>query len=248
MLMTIAATAVLDAAHPERIPAYAGKNLYLGNMALVDREIIRACCAANMLATIAYCHQHDREWTHPEPGLSFIENTLLMMGHVEERTKRPKQKHVHYLERLWVLMADHEMTHSTAALLHTASSLSDVLMCVVAGNAAAWGILHGGAIEMAYKQFERVGDVGGVQKLIDNVKAGKLRLYGYGHRIYKVTDPRYHCIRALLDELIADGLVDDPILRIALEVDRIAATDDYFTSRGLKANADLLASFVYKAL
>ena len=248
MLMTIAATAVLDAAHPEKIPAIAGQNLYLGNMALVDHEVVRACCAANTVATIVYCHQHGREWTHPEPGLSYIENTLLMMGHVEERTKRPNQRHVHYLERLWVLMADHEMTHSTAAFLHTASSLGDVLMCLVSAHAAAWGILHGGAIEMAYKQCERAGDVGGVQKLIDNVKAGKLRLYGYGHRIYKVTDPRYHCIREILDELIAEGLAKDPTLRIALEIDRIASTDEYFTSRGLKANADLLASFVYKAL
>ena len=248
MLMTIAAMVVFNAAHPEWIPAYAGKNLYLGNMALVDKEITRVCCAANTLATIAYCHAHCREWTHPEPGLSFIENTLLMMGHVEEKTRRPNPKHVYYLERLWVLMADHEMTHSTAAVLHTASSLGDLLMSLVSGNAAAWGILHGGAIEMAYKQFERVGDVGGVQKLIDNVKAGKLRLYGYGHRIYKVTDPRYHYIRGILDELIADGLADDPILRIALEIDRVASTDEYFTSRGLKANADLLASFVYKAL
>ena len=246
--MTIAATAALDAARPDWIPAYAGKNLYLGNMALVDHQIIRSCCAANTLASIVYCHQRGRDWTHPEPGLSYVENTLLMMGHVDERTKRPNPKHVQYLERLWVLMADHEMTHSTAAFLHTASSLSDVLICLVSANAAAWGILHGGAIEMAYKQFERVGDVDGVQKLIDNVKAGKLRLYGYGHRIYKVTDPRYYCIKEMLDELVADGLADDPILRIALEVDRIASTDEYFTSRGLKANADLLASFVYKAL
>lgn len=246
--MTIAATAALDAARPEWIPAYAGKNLYLGNMALVDHQIIRACCAANTLASIVYCHQRGRDWTHPEHGLSYIENTLLMMGHVDERTKRPKQKHVHYLERLWVLMADHEMTHSTAAFLHTASSLSDVLICLISANAAAWGILHGGAIEMAYKQFELVGDVSGVQNLIDNVKAGKLRLYGYGHRVYKVTDPRYFCIREMLDELIADGLADDPILCTALEIDRVASTDEYFVTRGLKANADLLASFVYKAL
>ncbi len=247
MLMTIAGFAALDASHPEYIPAYKGKNLYLANMAAVDHQIVRGISAAATIAAIVYCHKQRREFTPPEPDLSYIENVLLMMGHVDGDTRRPNPKCVSYLERLWVLMADHEMTHSTAAFLHTASSLNDPFINLISATAASWGILHGGALEVAYKQFQRVGSVHAVQEMIDSVKLGKERLYGYGHRIYKVTDPRYHCIHEMLTELVADA-EHDPILEVALEIDRVASTDEYFTSRKLKANADLLASFVYKAL
>jgi citrate synthase len=153
----------------------------------------------------------------------------------------------HCLERLWVLNADHGMTNSTAVFLTAASTLQDPLSCTVAAVASAYGPLHGGAVEMAYKEFERVGSVENVPKLIDDVKAKKYRLFGYGHRIYKVKDPRGRLVRQLIEEYKED-VEKNEFLRVAMEIDRVAEEDPYFTSRNLKANADLYGCFLYTAL
>ena len=247
--MVIAGLAALVASHPEHVPAIKANNLYMGNMNAVDHQIIRSISSVAVISAIVYCHKMQRPFTPPDPTFSYIENMLLMMGHVDKATGKPNPKTVGYIERLWVLTADHEMTHSTAALLHTASSLNDPLISMISGFASSWGILHGGAIEVAYKHIQKVGNVHAVQDMIDNVKKGKSRLFGYGHRIYKTTDPRYVFIRDIINEIAASSDFEhDPILSVALEIDRIASNDDYFTSRKLHANADLLASFVYKAM
>lgn len=106
-----------------------------------------------------------------------------MMGHVDKNTDRPDPKHVSYIQRLWVLTAYHEMTNSTAAFLHTASSLNDALISLISGVGSPWGILYGSAIEVAYKDIQRVGSMLTVHEKINAVKAGKMRLFGYGHRI-----------------------------------------------------------------
>ena len=245
--MIISGLAALAASQPEAIPAYRAKNLYMGDGVAVHHQIIRVIANMASISAAVYCHKLGRQFTPPHPDLSYIENVLLMMGHVKEGTGRPDPKHVNYLQRLWILTADHEMTSSTAAFLHTASSLNDPIMNLISGIGSSWGILHGGAIEVAYKDIQRVGSVSAVHDKINAVKSGKMRLFGYGHRIYKVTDPRYVFIRQMLDELQAD-VTDDNILSVAMEIDRVASTDEYFTSRKIKANADLFASFVYKAL
>lgn len=245
--MIIAGLSALEASQPEAIPAYMAKNIYMGNNVAVHHQIIRVIASLASISAAVYCHKLGRQFTPPVPHLTYIENILLMMGHVNAETGRPDPKHVNYLQRLWVLTADHEMTSSTAAFLHTASSLNDPLMSLISGIGSSWGILHGGAIEVAYKDIQRVGSVSAVQEKINAVKSGKMRLFGYGHRIYKVTDPRYVFIRQMLDELQTD-IINDDVLAVALEIDRVASTDEYFTSRKIKANADLFASFVYKAL
>lgn len=245
--MIIAGFAALAASQPNHIPAYIGKNIYMGDQVAVHYQTIRVISSMAVIPAVAYCHKFGRPFTPPEPYLSYVENVLLMMGHVDKKTGRPNPKHVNFLQRLWVLTADHEMTSSTASFLHTASSLNDPIMCVISGLGSSWGILHGGAIEVAYKDLQRVGSVEAVKDKLEAVKAGKMRLFGYGHRLYKVTDPRYVFIHNMLEELQAD-VADDTVLAVALEIDRVASTDEYFTSRKLKANADLFASFVYKAL
>ena len=245
--MIIAGLSALESSQPDSIPAHRAKNLYMGNKVAVHHEIIRAISSFAAICAAVYCHKLGRPFTPPKHDLSYVENVLVMMGHVDEDTGKPNPKHVSYIQRLWTLTADHEMSSSTAAFLHTASSLNDPLMSLISGVASSWGILHGGAIEVAYNHIQRIGAVSAVQEKINEVKSGRVRLFGYGHRIYKVIDPRYIFIREMLDELKADA-IDDNVLSIALEIDRIASTDEYFTSRKLKANADLFASFVYKAL
>ena len=247
--MIIAGLAALDACRPEYIPAYRAENLYMGKTAAVDHQIIRTIASLAAISAIVYCHNQQREFTPPDVNCSYIENMLLMMGHVEKKTGRPNPKSVKYVERLWILTADHEVTHSTANFLHTASSLNDPLINLISGFSASWGILHGGAIEVAYRHIQKVGNVNAVHDMIEGVKAGKGRLFGYGHRIYKTIDPRYESILEILNEISSSSDVQhDPILAVALEIDRVASSDEYFTSRHLHANADLLASFVYKSL
>lgn len=170
-----------------------------------------------------------------------------MMGFVEEDSQLPSPKVIDCLERLWVLYLDHEMTNSTTAFLHVASTLADPISCCTAYVASGNGPLHAGAVDLAYKNLQRLGTPDGVPTLIADVKAKKYRLFGYGHRIYKTVDPRTKFIRAMLDEL-SERENDNPLLAVALEIDRTASKDEYFTSRNLKANADLYGCFVYTAL
>ncbi|KAI9716187.1 MAG: hypothetical protein M1828_000413 [Chrysothrix sp. TS-e1954] len=229
------------------MPSHEGKNLYMGKMDEVDKRITEILAHCTTLVAHIFCHQHSMEWTPPDPNESYIYNLLLMMGKVDPKTKKPNPKHVNCLERLWVLYADHEMTNSTANYLHAASTLADPVSCGISAMASAYGPLHGGAIDMVYNMLREIGGKENIPPLIERVKQKKQRLYGYGHRIYKTTDPRSSIIRQILSELLEDG-PNDPLLDIAMEIDRVASEDEYFTSRKLAANADLYGSFVYTAL
>ncbi|KAF5232796.1 hypothetical protein FANTH_12807 [Fusarium anthophilum] len=246
LLAGIAAFAAHDkgsqAVHRSSEPAY------LGNMEEVDDAIIRTLAALATTVAMVYCYRRGRPFTQANPDESYIGNILLMMGLTEEgSSSTPNRKIEHCLERLWVLNADHGMTNSTAVFLAAASTLQDPLSCTVAAVASAYGPLHGGAVEMAYKEFERVQCVENVPQLISDVKAKKYRLFGYGHRIYKVKDPRGHLVRQLIEEYKED-VYKNSFLRVAMEIDRVAEEDSYFISRNLKANADLYGCFLYTAL
>ena len=228
-----------------------GEPQYLGKGKAVDGAVIRTMSILATTIALVYCHKRGRALNAPNPEGSFIGNILLMMGFLEPGTEHaqllPNQKIEKCFERLWILYADHEMTNSTAAFLHAASTLTDPLSCCVTGIVSAYGPLHGGAIDLAYKEFEELGTPGNVPKLISAVKAKKQRLFGYGHRIYKVVDPRTKFIRQLIEEY-KEQVKSNPLLSVALEIDRVAGEDPYFTSRNLKANADLYGCFLYTAL
>ncbi|KKA21090.1 Citrate synthase [Rasamsonia emersonii CBS 393.64] len=245
ILAGIAAYASLDegtrATHSQSQPYYLGKD------EAVDAAVIRTLATLATITALVYCHKRGRKFTPANPDESYIGNILLMMGVIDEGTGQPNRKIEHCFERLWILNADHGMTNSTAAFLSAASTLTDPLSCSIAAVASAYGPLHGAAVEIAYRVFENVGTVENVPKLIADVKAKKFRLFGYGHRIYKVVDPRGKLVRQLIDEYRED-VRKNPLLQVALEIDRIAGEDHYFTSRNLKANADLYGCFLYTAL
>ncbi|KAI0105028.1 citrate synthase [Nemania sp. FL0031] len=244
--MMIAGLSALQSCDMSVVPAHAGKNLYMGQPQNVDEQIIRVMASLSMITAAAYCHHTGRAFTPPRKDFSYIQNFLLMTGHVES-TGLPSPRYVAVLERLWATVADHEMTCSTAALLQTASSLADVISSLISAFSAAYGPLHGGAIEVAYKNIEDIGSIDGVVAKLERVKAGKERLYGYGHRVYRVTDPRFTYISEILSEL-TDEISEDPLLQTAFALDRAASEDEYFISRKLRPNADLFAAFAYKAL
>ena len=193
--MMIAGLSAWAGSDPTVIPAYMGKNIYQGHLDLVDSQIIRLISALATVIALSYCRMQEKPFTPADLNGSFIENTLRMMGFVEDETKQPNPKHVECLEKLWVLYADHELTNSTAAFLHVASTLADPFSCTIASITAAYGPLHGGAIDTAFKVIQNVGKPENVPQLIDDVKAKKCRLFGYGHRIYKTVDPRSVIIR-----------------------------------------------------
>ncbi|KAI1161595.1 citrate synthase [Nemania serpens] len=245
--MMIAGLSALQSCDMDAIPAHAAKNLYMGEPDRVDEQIVRVMSSLSAITAAAYCHHMDIPFTPPRADFSYIENFLLMVGLVDKQTGLPSSRYVNVLERLWAVVADHEMTCSTAALLHTASALPDVISCVTSAYCALYGPLHGGAIEVAYKQIQEIGSVDDVAAKLARVREGKERLYGYGHRVYRVTDPRFNFIRDILDEL-SEEVAQDPLLRVAFELDRQASQDEYFIKRKLRPNADFFAALAYKAL
>lgn len=151
-----------------------GKPAYLGNMEDVDDAIMGTLAALATTVAMVYCYRRGLPFTQASPDELYIGNILLMMGLTEEYSSTtPNRKIEHCLERLSVLNADHGMTNSTAVFLATASTLQDPLSCTVAAVASASGPLHGGAVEMAHKEFERVQCVENVPLLISDVKAKK---------------------------------------------------------------------------
>lgn len=247
MGMMVAGLSALQSCDMDAIPAHVAKNIYLGNPKAVDEQIFRVMSSFASITAASYCHFVGKQWNPPKDEFNFIENFLYMTGHVDEKTGKPNPKYVKNFEQLWVLIADHEMTCSTAALLHTASSLPDLISSMISALSALYGPLHGGAIEVAYKNIQEIGCVENIPAKIERVKSGKERLYGYGHRVYRVEDPRYVHIRRILDSL-SEETASDEVLQVAFEVDRVASTDEYFTSRKLRPNADLFAAFTYQAM
>ncbi|PYH74369.1 citrate synthase [Aspergillus vadensis CBS 113365] len=235
---------------PELIPAHAGANLYNRRPEMVDEQIIRTLAVTAIAGSIAHCHMKGEELRAADPNLSYIENILWMGRYVDNNAAITREKAAEILTKAWSLYADHEMTNSTSAFLHVSSSLADPLSAMAACCMSGYGLLHGGAIDAAYRGMREIGGPENVPKLIEKVINKECRLSGYGHRIYKQVDPRAKYVREMLDELTRDRDIRemDPVLQVAMEIDRIASTHEYFVKRNLQANADLYGSFVYTAL
>ena len=235
---------------PELIPAHAGANLYNRRPEMVDEQIIRTLAITAVASSLAHCHMTGQTFREADPNLTYIENILYMGRFVDNNPAVTREKAAEILTKAWSLYADHEMTNSTSAFLHTSSTLTDPLSSMASCAMAGYGLLHGGAIDAAYRGMREIGGVENVPKLIEKVVNKECRLSGYGHRIYKQLDPRAKYVREMLEELTRDRDIRemDPVLQVAMEIDRIASTHEYFVKRNLQANADLYGSFVYTAL
>ncbi|KAK8875123.1 citrate synthase [Apiospora arundinis] len=236
--------------------------LYQGNIEAVDRAVVHTLAAVATCIALAYCHTRGKEFTPARADGTFIGNTLLMMGKVDA-DGNPDARLEGVLEKLWVLYAEHGLSNSTATMLCAASTLTDPISASIAGIVSAYGPLHGGAIDLAYHQLKLIGTPENVPPLIAAVKAKKQRLFGYGHRIYKKADPRCKFLYQMIKDTMATkdankapqsssssaALGEDArLLEVALTIDRVASTDEYFTSRQLVANADLLGALLYSSL
>jgi citrate synthase len=208
---------------------------------------IRSIAKVPTLAAFAYRHNLGLPYVYPDNDLSYPGNFLSMMFKMTELKYEPDPRLERALDVLWILHADHEQNCSTNAVRAVGSSQVDPYSAVAAGVAALYGPLHGGANEAVLSMLERIGSVENVPDFLQGVKDRKERLMGFGHRVYKNYDPRARIIKKHVDEVF-EVTGRNPKLDIAIELEKRALDDEYFTSRKLYPNVDFYSGLIYEAL
>jgi citrate synthase len=199
------------------------------------------------LAAFAYRHSVGMPYAYPDNDLSYTGNFLNMLFKKTELKYRPNPVLERALDVLFILHADHEQNCSANAMRSVGSSHVDPFSAVAAATAALYGPLHGGANEQAIRMLTDIGSLQNVPAYIKRVKAGEIRLQGFGHRVYKNYDPRAKIIKRIADEVF-EVTGKNPLIDIALELERIALADDYFISHRLYPNVDFYSGIIYQAM
>jgi citrate synthase len=211
-------------------------------------SIIRLLAKTPTIAAFSYRHVKGLPFVYPDNRLSYVENFLSMVARMSESKYEANPVFARALEILFILHADHEQNCSTNAVRAVGSSHVDPFSAVSAGVAALFGPLHGGANEQVLRMINEIGTVKNVPKFIESVKSGAGgKLMGFGHRVYKSYDPRAKIVKKLADEVFRVVGVDKD-LEIALELERIALSDDYFVSRKLYPNVDFYTGLIYRSM
>jgi citrate synthase len=211
-------------------------------------SIIRLLAKTPTIAAFSYRHVKGLPFVYPDNRLSYVENFLSMVARMSESKYEANPVFTRALEILFILHADHEQNCSTNAVRAVGSSHVDPFSAVSAGVAALFGPLHGGANEQVLRMISEIGTVKNVPTFIESVKSGQGgRLMGFGHRVYKSYDPRAKIVKKLADEVFRIVGVDRD-LEIALELERIALSDDYFVSRKLYPNVDFYTGLIYRSM
>jgi citrate synthase len=208
---------------------------------------IRLIAKMPTLAAFAYRHNLGLPYVYPDNDLDYPGNFLAMLFKMTELKYEPDPRLARALDVLFILHADHEQNCSTNAVRGVGSSQVDPYSAVAAGVAALYGPLHGGANEAVLRMLNRVEKVENIPDFLEGVKAGKERLMGFGHRVYKNYDPRARIIKKNVDEVL-EATGTNPLLDIALELEKRALDDDYFVSRKLYPNVDFYSGLIYQAL
>jgi len=210
-------------------------------------QTIRLIAKVPTIAAYAYRHSIGRPYNLPDNDLSYAGNFLNMLFRMTE----PRYKVDPVLERaldvLFILHADHEQNCSTSSMRNIGSSHADPYSSLAGAAAALYGPLHGGANEAVLRMLTEIGSIQNVPAFIKRVKGGDGRLMGFGHRVYKSYDPRATIIKRIAD-LVFDVTGKNPLLEIALELERIALVDDYFVTRKLYPNVDFYSGLIYQAM
>jgi citrate synthase len=199
------------------------------------------------LAAFAYRHSLGMPYAYPDNELSYPGNFLNMLFKTTELKYRPNPTLEHALDILFILHADHEQNCSANAMRCVGSSHVDPYSATAAATAALYGPLHGGANEEVLRMLMDIGSIANVPSYVKRVKSGEKRLMGFGHRIYKNYDPRARIIKSVADEVF-DVMGRNPLLDIALEVERIALQDEYFVTRRLYPNVDFYTGLIYQSM
>ncbi len=212
-----------------------------------QKQIVRLVAKIPTIAAFAYRHATGLPYVYPDNDLSYAGNFLSMLWKTTETKYKPDPALERALDVLFVLHADHEQNCSTSTMRVVASSQPDPYSAAAAAVAALYGPLHGGANEQVVRMLEQIGSVQNVPEHIKRVKAGEFRLMGFGHRVYKNYDPRARIIKRVAEEVF-DVTGRNPLIDIAIELERIALEDDYFVSRKLYPNVDFYSGIIYQAM
>jgi len=210
-------------------------------------QMTRLVAKMPTLAAFAYRHAKGFPYIYPDPELSYAGNFLNMMFRRAEPKYQPDPVLERALDILFILHADHEQNCGTNAMRAVGSSRVDPYSAMAAAAAALYGPLHGGANEAVLRMLLEIGDVKNVPKYVKRVKDGEFRLMGFGHRVYKNYDPRAKIIKEIADEVF-EVTGPNPLLDIALELERIALEDEYFVKRSLYPNVDFYSGIMYQAM
>src|SRR5438552_17525703 len=214
------------------------------------RQTHRLIAKVPSIAAYADRHLIGRPYVYPDSDFSFTGNFLNMLFKMTEVKYQPNPVLVRALDVLFILHADHEQNCSTSAMRGIGSSHVDPYSALAGATAALYGPLHGGANEAVLRMLNEIGSVKKVPEFIKKVKAGgdgSTRLMGFGHRVYKSYDPRAKVIKKIAD-LVFAVTGKNPLLEIALELERIALQDEYFVTRKLYPNVDFYSGLIYQAM
>mgnify|MGYP003386465275 CR=1 FL=1 len=203
------------------------------------------------LAAMAYKYSIGESIIYPKDNLGFAENFLHMLFAKPNRDYKVSPTIAKAMERIFILHADHEQNASTSTVRLSGSSGANPFACIGSGIASLWGPAHGGANEEVIEMLQEIGTVDRIPEFIAKAKDKNdpFRLMGFGHRVYKNYDPRAAVLKKSCDEVLSElGVENDPLLNIAVELEKIALNDEYFIERKLFPNVDFYSGIIYKAL
>ena len=211
------------------------------------RQVVRLIAKMPTLAAFAHRFSVGLPFVYPDNSLDFPSNFLSMMWKIAEPRYEPDPILSRALDVLFMLHADHEQNCSTTAMRVVGSAQADPYSCTAAATAALYGPLHGGANEAVVRMLTKIGSIENIGDYIAQVKEGKARLMGFGHRVYKNYDPRARIIKETAEQVFT-VTGRNPLLDIALKLEEIALADDYFISRRLYPNVDFYSGLIYQAM
>ncbi|MAD14678.1 MAG: citrate (Si)-synthase [Alteromonadaceae bacterium] len=207
---------------------------------------------AKMPTLVAMCYKYNigQPFVYPRNDLSYAENFLNMMFSVPAEDYKISPVVARAVDRIFTLHADHEQNASTSTVRLAGSSGANPYACIAAGVASLWGPAHGGANEACLNMLQEIGSVDRIPEFIDRAKDKNdpFRLMGFGHRVYKNFDPRATVMRESCHEVLAELNIDDPLLNVAMELERIALSDPYFAEKKLFPNVDFYSGIILKAI
>jgi citrate synthase len=210
-------------------------------------QIVRLIAKLPTLAAFSYRHHRGLPLVYPENELSYTANFLSMLFKIGTKEYKPNPVLERALDVLFILHADHEQNCSTTAMRVIGSSRADPYCSLAGAMSALYGPLHGGANEAVLRMLNRIGSVKNIPAFMEGVKKKEERLMGFGHRVYKAYDPRASIIKRTADEVF-EVTGRNPLLDIALELERIALNEDYFVERNLYPNVDFYSGIIYQAM
>ena len=212
---------------------------------------IRMIAKMPTLAAMAYKYNIGQPFVYPQNNLDYATNFLRMCFAVPAEEYKPNPVLARAMDRIFILHADHEQNASTSTVRLAGSTGANPFACIAAGIAALWGPAHGGANEAALKMLGEIGSVDRIPEFIKRAKDPKdnFRLMGFGHRVYKNYDPRAKLMQKTAHEVLSEtGHRDDPLLQVALELEKIALHDEYFIEKKLYPNVDFYSGITLKAM